>query len=389
LPEGSYDILVVGGGIYGCGIAQGAAASGYRTGLIEQHTLASGTSSQSTKLIHGGLRYLEQGNLKLVHEALAERERLLCIAPAMVSREWFYIPIYRDSKRPAWMVRTGLLLYWLLSGGRSRFKSVAESEWADVLPGLNRDNMSALLAYEDAATDDAALTRAVAASAISFGCDIREHAELASARYENNLWQITLANGERLTSRLLINAAGAWVNRVQKRITPTPAGIAVRLVQGTHLLLPRKSPGYIYTESSDGRVMFFRPWRDQMLIGTTETLFEGDPGSVRPTAEEVASILATHNHYFPASPCRESEISATYCGLRVLPDEKNGPFAASRETVICCDNNASPAYIAVYGGKLTTYRKEAEKVVELIGKSIPPPRKADTSRITLTPASKP
>lgn len=389
MPESSYDILIVGGGIYGCGIAQSAAASGYRTGLIEQHTLASGTSSQSTKLIHGGLRYLEQGNLKLVYEALAERERLLRIAPAMVSREWFYIPIYRDSKRPAWMVRTGLLLYWLLSGGRSRFKSVAEPEWANVLPGLNRDNMSALLAYEDAATDDAALTRAVAASATSFGCDIREHAELASARYENSRWQTTLASGEQLTSRLLINAAGAWINRVQELLQPAPAGIAVRLVQGTHLLLPRKSPGYIYTESRDGRVMFFRPWQDQMLVGTTETLFEGDPGDVSPTAQEIAAILATYNHYFPTLACSESDIITTYCGLRVLPNEKSGPFSASRETVICCDNNESPAYIAVYGGKLTTYRQEAEKVVKLIGKTIPPLRKTDTSRIALTPASKP
>jgi len=384
-----YDILIIGGGIYGCGIAQGAAASGYRTALIEQHTLASGTSSQSTKLIHGGLRYLEQGNLKLVYESLAERERLLRIAPDLVSREWFYIPIYRDSKRPAWMVRTGLLLYWLLSGGSSRFKSVAESEWGSVLPGLNRSNMSALLAYEDAATDDAALTRAVAASASSFGCEIREHAELASARYQNGQWQITLASGEQLTSRLLINAAGAWVNRVQEVIKPLPPRISVRLVQGTHLLLPRLCPGYIYTESRDGRVMFFRPWLDQMLVGTTETLFAGDPGDVRPTAEEIADILATYNHYFPAAPCRESDILETCCGLRVLPDEKTGPFAASRETVICCDNNASPAYIAVYGGKLTTYRKEAEKVVQLIGKTIPPPRKADTSRIALTPVNKP
>lgn len=388
MPESTYDVLIVGGGIYGCGIAQGAAASGYRTALIEQNSIASGTSSQSTKLIHGGLRYLEQGNLKLVYEALAERERLLRIAPAIVSREWFYIPVYRDSKRPAWMVRTGLLLYWLLSGGRSRFKSVPEAEWNKVLPGLNRNNMSALLAYEDAATDDAALARAVATSAGNFGCDIREHAELAGARYENSLWQITLASGEQLTSRLLINAAGAWINRVQGLLKPAPPRVSVRLVQGTHLLLPRLCPGYIYSESVDGRVMFFRPWQGQMLAGTTETPFDGSPEEARPTAQEVADILATYNHYFPASPCSESDITATYCGLRVLPDETPGPFAASRETVLCCDNNESPAYIAVYGGKLTTYRKEAEKVLQLIGKTIPPPRKADTDQIKLTAADK-
>jgi len=379
-----YDVLIIGGGIYGCGIAQAAAASDYRTGLIEQYKLASGTSSRSTKLIHGGLRYLEQGNLKLVYEALAERERLLSLAPTLVSREWFYIPIYRDSKRPPWMVWTGLCLYWLLSGGRSGFKRVPKQTWERVLPGLNKDNMRALLAYEDAATDDAALTRAVAASAQSFGCDIREDTALTQARYQDDRWHITTVAGKTVTSRLLVNAAGPWVNHIRARIKPLPPLVSVQLVQGTHLVLDRDCPSYIYTESMDGRVMFFRPWQGKTLVGTTETPFNGDPDHVHPTEKEITDILTTWNHYFPASPCSEADILATYCGLRVLPERSGQAFAASRETVLCCDNEQHPTYIAIYGGKLTTYRKEAEKVVTLIGRTIKPPRKADTRRITLT-----
>ncbi|MDX8405477.1 MAG: FAD-dependent oxidoreductase [Mariprofundus sp.] len=381
-----YDILIIGGGIYGSGIAQASAASGYRTGLIEKKHIASGTSSQSTKLIHGGLRYLEQANLKLVYEALSERECLLRNAPDLVSREWFYIPVYRNSKRPAWMIRAGLFLYWLLSGGRSRFKSIPAQQWEPLAPGLDKRNMTALLAYEDAATDDAALTRAVAASAISSGCIMREQTALVSALYTDGLWQIILSNGETCSSRILINAAGPWVNSVHTRIKPSMPAVPVRLVQGTHLLLDRDCPSFIYTESVDGRVMFFRPWQGRMLAGTTEKLFEGDPNDICPTAQEIADILATHNHCFPASPCSETDILKTYCGLRVLPDQADGPFAASRETVICCDSDDAPAYIAVYGGKLTTYRKEATKVLRLIGKTIQPLRKIDTRRIILTPA---
>ena len=385
MPE-SYDILVIGGGIHGCGIAQHAAASGYKTRLIEMNTIASGTSSQSTKLIHGGLRYLEQVNLKLVYEGLAEREHLLRLAPDLVSREWFYIPVYASSKRPAWMIGAGLLLYWLLSGGRSRFKRVPQRLWSAVLPGLNKKDLKAILAYEDAATDDAALTRAVAASASSFGCVISEHTKLEKAKHDGEIWRVTLAHGEEITTKILINATGAWVNRVSKHIKPAPLQQSLRLVQGSHLMLNRTCPGFIYTESLDGRVMFFRPWQGKTLAGTTETTVTGNPANIKPTADEISHILGTYNHYFPDSPCRKTDIIGTYCGLRVLPESENGAFSASRETVLLCDDETEPSYIAVYGGKLTTYRKESERVLKLIAKSIKAPRKIDTKQIPLSAA---
>ena len=386
MPDSDYDILIIGGGIYGCGIAQAAAASGYHTRLVEKKRIASGTSSQSTKLIHGGLRYLEQANLKLVYEGLSEREHLLRLAPELVSREWFYIPIYESSKRPAWMIGAGLLLYWLLSAGRSRFKRIPRKHWPEVLPGLNQDGLKAILAYEDGATDDAALTRAVATSAESFGCVVSEQVEVKKAKHDGSCWQVTLESGELITATIVVNAAGPWVNKVCKQIKPAQAQQAIRLVQGSHLILNRICPGFIYTESLDGRVMFFRPWKGKTLAGTTETMHTDGPSSIKPTAEEISHILNTYNHYFPAATCKKSDIIGTFCGLRALPESSGGAFSASRETVIHCDDEHHPSYIAVYGGKLTTYRKESEKVLRLISKKIKPPHQADTKQIGLKPA---
>ena len=383
-----YDILIVGGGIYGCGIAQAVSACGYRTTLIEQKQLASGTSSQSTKLIHGGLRYLEQLNLKLVYEGLSERERLLELAPELVSREWFHIPVYEDSKRPPWMIACGLLLYFILSGCRSRFRWLSKAEWTEKLPELNREKLKAILAYEDAATDDAALTRAVACSARSFGCDIREGVIVERAifnelNHDGGHWQVILSTDEEITAKILINAGGPWVNRVASIVTPSPPTMGVHLVQGSHLLLDRPCPAFIYTESLDGRVMFFRPWQGKTLAGTTETPFTGDPSKAEAITDEVADILTTYNHYFPDNPCSTSDIIETYCGLRVLPQTASTPFGASRETVILCDDDDHPAYLAVYGGKLTTYRKESEKVLKLIRRRMAAPQIRSTRDIHL------
>jgi len=377
------DILIIGGGIYGCGIAQAAAASGYSVTLIEKNSIASGTSSQSTKLIHGGLRYLEQGNLKLVYAALSEREALLNIAPQLVHREWFYIPVYAGDKRSPWLIACGLLIYWLLSGGRSRFRWLARKSWPEALPGISKDGLRALLAYQDAATDDAALTRAVAASAASFGCQIIEGKALEHAQYDGQQWCVALDDGSEIRARMLINASGPWMDVVCTQIEPVPPKSPVQLVQGTHLLLNRPCSAYIYTESADGRVMFFRPWQGKMLVGTTETVLAGMPDKAQPTAAEVAAILATYNRYFPDSPCTQTDILDTFCGVRVLPSGGEAAFAANRETVILVDDKQSPTYLGIYGGKLTTYRREAEKAMALLAKRMPPKHKADTRRIAL------
>lgn len=387
MADTDVDVLIIGGGIYGCGIAQAAAANGYRVRLIEQNTIASGTSSQSTKLIHGGLRYLEQGQLKLVYEALAEREQLLRLAPSLVSRQWFYIPVYASSKRPAWLIYAGLLLYWLLSKGRSRCRWLPRKQWADMLPGLKLHGLTAVLAYEDAATDDAALTQAVAASAQALGCEISIQNAVIKAIFKQHQWQLSLKNGQHLSARVVVNAAGAWVNHVCQHIQPAPPQLPVRLVQGSHLILNRCCVAYMYLESGDERVMFVRPWYGRTLVGTTETLITGNPANIQPTAQEISQMLATYNAYFPDAWCTESDIVGTFCGVRVLPAQQGGadgaPFSASRDTVLLTDNNDHPSYIAVYGGKLTTYRLQAQKVMRLIHKTIKAPHQTDTKNIAL------
>lgn len=376
-------MLVVGGGIHGAGIAQAAAASGVGTLMIERSKLASGTSSQSTKLIHGGLRYLEQARLGLVYESLAEREILLAIAPGLVQRTWFHIPVYKDGRRPPWMIHAGLALYWLLAGGKSRCRRIRKREWEHTLPGLSTAALSALFAYEDAATDDAALTRAVAASAASLGAEIREYTRLVSASRDKGGWRARIEPGGELTARVLVNAAGPWINHVAATMSPQPPLLSVQLVQGSHLLLPRPCPGFVYLEAPDRRAVFVRPWRGQTLVGTTETPHHGDPDTARPTPAEIAYLLAMFNHRFPELACKEEDIAATLCGLRVLPAGEKDAFSASRETVLLCDDRRRPTYIAVYGGKLTTYRRTAEKVAALIGRMLPPTRNVDTTRLPL------
>ncbi len=385
--EKPVDVLIIGGGIYGCGVAQAAAASGYSVILVEKNSIASGTSRQSTKLIHGGLRYLAQGNLQLVHAALSERETLLNIAPDLVQRQWFYIPIYENARHSPWLIGSGLLLYWLLARGRSHFRRIPRRQWSTALPGLNYNGLRTVLAYQDAATDDTALTRAVAASAQSFGCGILQNHGLQRAeytgRYDDKYWQVDFDSGASCRARILINASGPWMGETCQNILAHIPEMPHRLVQGSHLLLDRPCPAYIYTESSDGRVMFFRPWRRRMLVGTTETELAAMPQKPTPTQTEINAILDTHNHYFPDTRCTNVDILNTYCGVRVLPCGDSTAFAANRETVILADNEKRPAYIGIYGGKLTTYRREAEKVVHLISRSIPTKHRADTRRIML------
>lgn len=173
------------------------------------------------------------------------------------------------------------------------------------------------------------------------------------------------------------------MNQNNNSINPPPAQIPVNLVQGSHLVLNCPCPGFIYTESADGRVMFFRPWQGKTLVGTTETPYSGNPAGIKPTEDEIRQILDTYNHYFPESACNKADIAGTYCGLRVLPENAGTVFSASRETLIHCNDKHQPNYIAVYGGKLTTYRKASENVLKSIGKTIKAPHQADTRKIML------
>ena len=301
----NYDVVIVGGGIHGAGVAQASAAQGYSVLLLEQNEIGSGTSQKSSKLIHGGLRYLESAQFSLVHECLTERRYLLKNAPHLVEMKPFYIPVYEQTSRRPLQLQLGLSLYTALAGFRKQtfFHRVKSRNW-DKLDGLSEHKLQTVFQYWDAQTDDKLLTKAVLSSAKDMSAEAIENAELISANYVDKHWQIkfkTNSGQSEVQSNIIVNAGGPWVNDVLKRITPDDTGMAVDLVQGTHIVLPEQtSQGIYYLESpKDKRAVFVMPWYGETLVGTTEKIYEGDPGKVRPTPEEEAHLLSTARNYFP------------------------------------------------------------------------------------------
>ena len=386
-----YDVIVVGGGIHGAGVLQAAVAAGYSALLIEKGALASGTSSRSSKLIHGGLRYLESGQFSLVRESLRERAVHLRIAPELVELKPFFIPVYADTRRRPWQLKLGLWIYALLGGfdASTRFGSVPRSEWTQ-LDGLDTRNLDAVIRYHDAQTDDAQLTRAVVESARSLGGELAVPATLLGAELaEDGVVAVYESGGARIECRakVLVNAAGPWATQVARTIQPAIAVPDVDLVQGTHIVLPmRVTQGIYYVESpGDRRAVFVMPWRGATLVGTTETPFRGDPDQVRPLPEEENYLLAVAGHYFPAvKALTRADIVQRFAGLRVLPAASQKAFDRSRETIFTPDRDPYPRVLSIYGGKLTGWRAAAAHVLERIGPSLGKrTRRAATDQLVL------
>lgn len=381
-----FDIAVIGGGIHGAGVAQAAAAAGYRTLLVERSDWAAATSRQSSKLIHGGLRYLETAQLSLVRHSLRERQRLLTNAPELVKPVPFHIPVYRDTSRRPWQIHVGLGLYALLTGLQplARFRRLPPAEW-DTLGGLRRDGLQAVFQYWDAQTDDAALTRAVVASASRLGARCLSQCELVAAQRDDAGFALTLQSGDQhwhCRSQTLVDAAGPWVNEVLERCSPAPAQHPLSWVKGSHILLPPGAlPGIFYLEApADRRAVFAMPWRGRTLVGTTEV--EVSSPRAEPSQAEIDYLLATLLHYFPEHP---TQLLGSFAGVRVLPAAIPGdsPFARARDSVL---SEVAPGLLGIYGGKLTTYRHTAEEVLARLAPRLSPqPRRADTRSLPLPP----
>ena len=385
-----FNVVVIGGGIHGAGVAQAAAANGYSVLVLEQTALAAATSSRSSKLIHGGLRYLEGGHFALVRECLHERSLLLKLAPELVQLRPFYLPVYRDNRRHPWKIRLGLSLYALLAGGNkiSRYHTVPRHHW-ERLDGLSTDKLEAVFCYPDAQTDDAALTRAVMHSAQGLGAILRMpaileqvecHAQGAIVHYQME------GRSQHCECHAVVNAAGPWVNEILARVRPAPPSIAIDLVQGTHILVPGTlTQGLYYVEAPrDQRAVFVMPWRGKTLVGTTETVYRGDPARVQPFAEEIDYLWETLAHYFPRFRNVTPQILDSFAGLRVLPARPGSPFSRSRETLLYPDRADKPRVLSVYGGKLTAYRTTAAAIMERLRASLPARSAiADTAELAL------
>ena len=389
-----YDVVVAGGGIHGAGMAQAAAASGHSVLLLEQEAIAAGSSSRSSKLIHGGLRYLESGQLRLVRESLHERALMLKLAPELVRLQKFFIPVYDHSRRKPWQLRIGLSLYALLAGldGAARFGTVPLSGWAQ-LDGLDTHGLRQVFYYHDAQTDDALLTAAVMRSAQSLGAELALPARFTGATLAGDEVQVRyLHNGSQLecTARVLVNAAGPWADALARCITPAISVPALELVQGTHLVLDGPpQQGVYYVESPrDGRAIFVMPWRNQLLVGTTEVRFHGDPAAVTPGPHEIHYLLSVLRHYFPKyRDAAAAELRGAFAGLRVLPAGGGHAFHRSRETLLVPDRGARPRVLSIYGGKLTTWRAVAARAMALLAPSLPQRRVlARTDELELRPS---
>jgi len=360
------DLLVVGGGINGVGIARDAAGRGLSVLLVERGDLAGATSSASSKLIHGGLRYLEQYEFRLVRESLAEREVLLAAAPYIIRPLRFVLPVH-DGLRPPWLLRLGLFLYDHIGGRRRLPATRTVRRDRDPVFGALADSYRLGFEYSDCWADDARLVVMNALDARQRGARIEPGWAVTAARRENALWSVdmTAYSGERRTvrARALVNAAGPWVEEVL-RAAGAHRHRSLRLVKGSHLIVRRLYDGpQAYTlQNADGRVVFAIPYEEDFtLIGTTDSPFSGDPGAVHADGSEVAYLCGLISGYLKA-PVTPKDAVWTYSGVRPLYDD--GGVSAStvtRDYVFDMDAAAGQApLLSIFGGKLTTYRKLAE-----------------------------
>jgi glycerol-3-phosphate dehydrogenase len=380
-----YDLAIIGGGVNGAGIARDAAGRGARVLLVEQNDLASGTSSASTKLIHGGLRYLEHGALLMVREALAERELLLRMAPHLIRPMRFVLPAVPGPRAP-FTLRLGLFLYDTL-GARKLLPPTASIDLTTHAAGapLMRRFRSGF-EYSDCSVDDARLVVLNAVDAAERGASIRTRTRLIRAERESE-WQLVLnARGRRetATARVLVNAAGPWVGIVAETVLRLPGKAPIRLVKGSHIVVRKlfdHDRGYIF-QLPERRIVFALPFADEFtLIGTTNEDFCGSLESVAPSAEEVVFLCRTASDFF-RSPVEPEHVIWAFAGVRSLHDDGAGrPEDVTRDYRLTLDERVGVApLVTVYGGKITTYRRLAE---EALGKlshviSLHPPFTAKT-----------
>ncbi|HLZ45972.1 MAG TPA: glycerol-3-phosphate dehydrogenase [Gemmatimonadales bacterium] len=389
MVETPVDVLIIGGGITGAGIARDAAMRGFRTALVDKADFGAGTSSHSSRLIHGGIRYLEQGAFRLVFEASHERRVLLTIAPHLVRPLAFLFPIYRGGRIPAWKLRAGMWLYDLLAS----FRNVRWHRWLStkkvrrVEPALRERGLVGAALYYDAQTDDARLVIATIRSAIRAGAVAANYVETTAllkpdGRVRGALVRDVLT-GQTATIRanVVVNATGPWSDQLRRLDDPQAPAI-LRLTKGVHVTVPRRrlanEHAVTLLSQIDGRVMFVLPWDDLSYIGTTDTDADSSPDALRVTAADVTYLLRSANAAFPDARLASNDVVSAWVGLRpLLREDRANPSQLSREHKVF---ESAQGLITIAGGKLTTYRVMARDVAdrvaarlrELDGRALPP-----------------
>jgi len=373
-----YDILVVGGGINGAGIACDAAGRGLRVALCEQADLAQATSSSSSKMIHGGLRYLEYYEFGLVRKALQEREVMMAKAPHIIRPLRLYLP-HMNSVRPAWMVRIGLFLYDHLARQKKLPKSQGINFRRHPAGQPLRQEFKAGFAYSDCWVDDSRLVVLNALSAARNGAAVMTRTRLIGARRVDGTWHAELRDegtGRAIEcrARILVNAAGPWVQPVLEAALDTPPRNQMRLVKGSHLVVPRlvdDDHGYLL-QLDDRRVIFVLPFEGAFsLIGTTDITYDGDPADIRAEDDEIRYLCDAVNRYF-SKQITPADVVWSFAGVRPLvEDEAADPAAVTRDYHLDLDANDSAPLLSVFGGKITTYRVLAEEAMAMLKPHLP------------------
>src|SRR3990170_6857694 len=365
-----FDLLVIGGGITGCGVARDAAMRGLRVALIERDDFASGTSGRSSRLVHGGIRYLENAQFHLVHESIRERQTLLRIAPHLVKPLAFIWPVYRGARVGKLKLSAGLFLYDLMATGRSRRHSGLDAlSTLEREPALRTEGLRGGAVYWDAATDDTRLTLANALSARDLGATVVNHARVTSVvrdgKKEARATVSRETTTEEVRARVVVNATGIWENDFGSGARTK----RLRGSKGAHIAVPRERIGnrdaLTLVSPVDGRVMFCLPAGPHAIIGTTDTWTTESPESVKAGDADVDYLIRSANHYFPRAALTPRDIVSAWAGIRPLASGAAArPGRISREHSIVTDDSG---VINVTGGKLTTYRSMAAEVVDVAG----------------------
>jgi len=385
LPEGGFDLLVIGGGVTGAGIARDAALRGLSTVLVEKGDFGGGTSGASSRLVHGGLRYLETGDIRLVFEASAERRRLLGQAPHLVQPLPFLFPVFRGGDVGFRKLQAGMWLYDTLSLFRNiqRHRMLRRGSVLGMEPNLRREGLRGAARYYDAAVDDARLALATARGAAEAGASLFSRTRVTGfALGDAGIAAVEVARESQaprtLYARAVVNATGPWLDRIREMADP---GVAPRLrpTKGVHVVVDRQRVGnhhaIIFTSPVDGRVMFVLPWGDFTYIGTTDTDFGGDPGTARANQSDVDYLIASANGIYPEASLTVGDVVSTWAGVRPLlaPAEalKDGDVSesgTSREHIVWRDRSG---LYNIGGGKLTTYRVMAKDAVDAVVRDLP------------------
>jgi glycerol-3-phosphate dehydrogenase len=380
LREERFDVLVVGGGITGAGVARDAAMRGLKTALVERDDFASGTSSRSSRLVHGGVRYLEHGHLHLVFESSRERRTLLRIAPHLVRPLRFTWPVYQGARVPLWKLGVGLFMYDALAVFRNvqGHRLLTSEEVSGEEPALSRENLVGGASYYDASTDDTRLTLANVIAAEESGAVVVNHAAVVGLIREGEriAGAVVREEGDEaelsVRARVVVNATGPWTDAVRAMDGDTQAN-AVRATKGVHIAVPRERlathAALTLLSPTDGRVMFALPSTATTIVGTTDTPTDEPPERVRASRQDVDYLLAAANFFFPAARLTLADVVAAWAGIRPLVASgfTRDPASASREHRI--DRSAS-GMISISGGKLTTYRSMAAEVVDVVERTL-------------------